>query len=335
MMRVPKGARKAQALAMPHRTPVARRWAGRLAALASLALLAGCGSGISFLDPHGPVAATQRDLFFEVTAWMMVVVVPAILLVPFVAWRYRRSATRSTYKPDWGFSWSLEALVWGVPIVLVCILASLIVGKARSLDPYAALASNQVPLDVEVIGLDYKWLFVYPEENVASIGVLPLPVGRPVRFRLTSDTVMQSFMIPALGSQIYAMAGMVTELNLLADRPGVLLGQNTQFNGFGFQGQKFDALAMPPADFARWMAEAKAGDRPLDQSAYAIVSQKGQLADLRARFQFDPAKGLIFSSVDPTLFSTVVARYRPDAAHRHRADETPAHSNGDHAHADQ
>lgn len=310
----------------------ARRWVGRLAALLPLALLAGCGSGISFLDPHGPVAATQRDLFFEVTAWMMVVVVPAILLVPFVAWRYRRRATRSTYAPDWHFSWPLEILVWGVPVVLVCILATLIIGKARSLDPYAAIPSSQPPLEVEVIGLDYKWLFVYPEENVASIGTLALPVDRPVRFRLTSDTVMQSFMIPSLGSQIYAMAGMVTELNLLADRPAVLMGQNTQFNGFGFQAQKFQALAMPPADFAGWIARAKAGNRPLDQGAYAIVSQKGQLADLRSRFDFDPATGLIFSSVDPALFSTVVARYRPDAAHRHQSDEAPAHPKEDHAH---
>ncbi|RIY02840.1 ubiquinol oxidase subunit II [Aureimonas flava] len=312
--------------------PAARRRA--LLALAPLVLLAGCGSGLGVLDPHGPVAATQRDLLFEVTAWMMVVVVPAILLVPFMAWRYRRTARRAAYRPDWDFSWPLEIAVWGVPALVVCVLAFLILTTARALDPYAPIPADQPPLEVEVIGLDYKWLFVYPQENVASIGVLALPVGRPVRFRLTSDTVMQSFMIPALGSQIYAMAGMVTELNLLADRPGVLLGQNTQFNGFGFQAQKFDALAMPAADFAAWIAAAKAGDRPLDQGAYAIVSQKGKLADLRARFDFDPARGLVFSSVDPALFSTVVARYRPDAARRHEGGGAPHDPNGSHAYAD-
>lgn len=309
------------------------RRAAAFAALIPLALLAGCGSGISFLDPHGPVAATQRDLFFEVIAWMMIVVVPAIVLVPLVAWRFRRTSKSAVYRPNWQFSWPLEILVWGVPVVLVCILATLIAGKARSLDPYATIASDKPPLDVEVIGLDYKWLFVYPEQNIASVGVLALPVDRPVRFRLTSDTVMQSFMIPALGSQIYAMAGMVTELNLLADRPGVLLGQNTQFNGFGFQNQKFDALAMPEADFDRWIAGAKGINRSLDQGAYAIVSQKGKLADLRSRFDFDPAKGLIFSGVDPNLFDTVVARYRPDTAHRHASDETANHPNGGHVHA--
>ena len=306
--------------------PVARI----IAALLPLLFLAGCGSGISFLDPHGPVAATQRDLFFEVTAWMMVVVLPAILLVPFMAWRYRRTAHRSAYRPDWQFSWPLEIALWGVPVVLVVILAFLIVEKAIPLDPYAPIPSAQAPLEVEVIGLDFKWLFLYPEQNVASIGVLPLPIDRPVRFRLTSGTVMQSFMIPALGSQIYAMAGMVTELNLLADRPGVLRGQNTQFNGFGFQGQKFDTLALPPADFARWMEAAKAANRPLDGDAYAQVSQKGQLADLRSHFRFDPAEGLVFSSVMPNLFDKVVARYRPTAAHRHQTDETKEDAHADH-----
>lgn len=318
------------------RTSSRRPWcrkAVRAGALGALVVLAGCGSGISFLDPHGPVAATQRDLFFQVTAWMMIVVLPAIVLVPIVAWRYRRRATRSAYQPGWHFSWPLEILVWGVPVVVVVILAALIVGKARSLDPYAAIPSAQPPLEVEVVGLDYKWLFVYPQENVASVGVLALPVDRPVRFRLTSDTVMQSFMIPALGSQIYAMAGMVTELNLLADRPGVLMGQNTQFNGFGFQAQKFQALAMPPADFAGWIAQAKAGDRPLDVATYGLVSRKGTLADLRDDFDFDPARGLIFSAVEPALFSRVVARYRPDAAHRHASDEAPAAPNGEDDHA--
>ncbi|MCJ8138295.1 cytochrome ubiquinol oxidase subunit II [Falsirhodobacter halotolerans] len=303
---------------------------GRLAALAPVLLLAGCGSGISFLDPHGPVAATQRDLLFQVTGWMMIVVLPAIFLVPFVAWRFRRRRN-ATYRPNWRFSWPLEILVWGVPIILVCILASLVLGKARALDPYAPIPSDLPPLEVEVVGLDYKWLFIYPEQNIASVGVMAVPVDRPVHFRLTSDTVMQSFMIPALGSQIYAMAGMVTELNLMADRPGVLMGQNTQFNGFGFQDQKFDTLALPQAEFDRWIAAARTAGRSLDQGAYALVSQKGKLADLRSRFDFDPQKGLIFSTVDPDLFGTVVSRYRAHADHGNTASD---HATGEHHHAD-
>ncbi|WP_211322666.1 ubiquinol oxidase subunit II [Pseudacidovorax intermedius] len=289
----------------------------RRAVLAALALLlGGCGS-IGFLHPHGPVAATQRDLFFEVTGWMMVVVLPAILLVPVMAWRYRRSARRSACQPDWKFSWPIEIALGGVPVLLVVILATLIVRKAVALDPYAPIASGQPPLEVEVIGLDDKWLFVYPQEQVAAIGVLPLPVGRPVHFRLTSGTVMQSFAIPALGSRIYAMAGMVTELNLLADRPGVLLGQNTQFNGSGFQAQKFQARAMPPADFARWIVQARAAGRPLDAAAYARVARPGQLADLRRHFGVDPAQGLVFSAVPPGLFDGVVAQSRPALPHPH------------------
>lgn len=287
-----------------------------IALVAVALLLTGC-DGIGFLHPHGPVAAVQRDLFFEVTGWMMVVVLPAILLVPFMAWRYRRSARRSAYRPDWKFSWPIEIALWGVPVLLVVILATLIVRKAVALDPYAPIASDQPPLEVEVIGLDDKWLFVYPQEHVAAIGVLPLPVGRPVHFRLTSGTVMQSFAIPALGSQIYAMAGMVTELNLLADRPGVLLGQNTQFNGSGFQAQKFQARAMPPADFARWMGQARAAGRPLDPAAYARVARPGQLADLQRHFSVDPARGLVFSAVPPGLFDGVVAQARPALPHPH------------------
>ena len=301
-----------------------------LALLLPLTVLSGCGSGISFLDPYGPVAAAQRDLLYEVTLWMMVVVLPALFLVPFVAWRYRRGATRSAYRADWEFSWGLEIAVWVVPVIIVVILGWLIAAKARSLDPYTPIPSNQPPLEIQVIGLDYKWLFIYPEQKIASLGTMALPVNRPVHFSLTSDTVMQSFAIPALGSQIYAMAGMVTQLNLLADRPGVLLGQNTQFNGFGFQAQKFDALALPPADFDNWIASAREAGRTLDQAAYAIVSQKGELKDLRSRFSFDPAKGLLFSDVEPNLFSGTVARYRPDAAHRHATD----HNEG-HAHAGQ
>ena len=311
----------------------AMRRIGRAAGLFGLFCLAGCGSGITFLDAHGPIAATQRELFFQVIGWMMIVVLPAIFLVPFVAWRFRHRGSKASYRPDWSFSWPLEIIIWGVPFILVCILASLIVGTARSLDPYAAIQSDAPPLEVQVIGLDYKWLFVYPEQDVASIGVLALPVDRPVRFKLTSDTVMQSFMIPALGSQIYAMAGMVTDLNLMADRPGVLMGQNTQFNGFGFQNQKFDALALPPAEFDRWMGAAKGIDRPLDQGAYTVVSQQGDLADLRSEFDFDPQKGLIFSTVERDLFKTVVAKYRPDAAHQARTDTTSKHSNEGSAHA--
>jgi cytochrome o ubiquinol oxidase subunit 2 len=292
-----------------------------------LLALSGCRTdGTSFLNPHGPVAALQRDLLFEVTGWMMIVVLPALLLVPLVAWRYRRRSKTSTYRPDWHFSWPIEIAVWGIPVVLVCILSVLIAGKARSLDPYAPLASDEAPLEVQVIGMEDQWLFIYPAEGIASIGVMALPTHRPVRFRLTSDGVMQSFAIPALGSQIYAMAGMETELNLLADRPGTLLGQNTQFNGFGFQAQKFEAMATSPGAFAAWVAAAKTAARPLDEGSYALVSRSQGLERLDPNRDAGPAPGLVFSSVEPGLFQATLARYHAKPLHSHgpgAAQENP------------
>ena len=224
--------------------------------LLSAVALAGCSpTTTTFLDPYGPVAAAQRQLFFEVIGWMMIVIVPVFVLVPLFAWRYRRKNTAAQYQPNWGFPWPMEFAVWGVPVVIVAILAVLIVPGKRASIPTRRCRRSEPPLEVQVVGLDWKWLFIYPEQQIATVGMVGLPPGRPVRFRLTSDTVMQSFFIPALGSQIYAMAGMVTQLNLKADRTGQASAENTQFNGMGFQKQQFTAAAMTPRTFRRWVAE--------------------------------------------------------------------------------
>jgi cytochrome o ubiquinol oxidase subunit 2 len=277
--------------------------------------LAGCSlTNSTFLDPHGPVAASQRHLFFEIIGWMMIVVVPVFVLVPLFAWRYRRKNAASKYRPDWTFSTPIEIVVWGVPVAIVAILAVVILSKERQLDPYAAIPSQEPPLEVQVVGLDWKWLFIYPNERIATVGFVGVPSGRPVRFRLTSDTVMQSFFIPALGSQIYAMAGMETKLNLKADRLGEIIGRNTQFNGDGFQRQHFTVSVLAPKEFAAWVETVRARGKPLDDASYRVLSRRSTAAQAKTQLGMtqDQTAGpvLYFSGVKPNLFTDIVDKYR-------------------------
>ncbi|MGH8403779.1 MAG: ubiquinol oxidase subunit II, partial [Gammaproteobacteria bacterium] len=199
----------------------------------TLLTISGCSTAthLSFLDPQGPIAAAQRWHFYWVLGIMaMLVAGPIFLLLPFFAWRYRYGNKSARYTPKWKFSRLLEIMSWSGPIVIVAVLAFFVWRDSHKLDPYNPLVSNHAPLHVQVIGYDWKWLFIYPDQGIASIGMLALPVGRPVAMHLTSATVMQSFFIPALGSQIYAMGGMVTQLNLQATKPGRSLGENTMYN---------------------------------------------------------------------------------------------------------
>ena len=273
--------------------------------------LSGCArDGTSFLDPHGIVAAAERRWLFEITGLMMIVVLPVFILVPLFAWRYRRRNKAAAYRPEWGFSWPLEIIVWCVPIAIVGVLAYVIVADESRYDPYDALSSSQPPLKVDVVGLDWKWLFIYPDQHIATVGVLALPQDRPVSFSLTSDATMQSFFIPALGPQIYAMAGMVTRLNLMADRPGALLGENTQFNGMGFQHQSFTVSVMSPQDFATWCGGLAKNGKNLDAAAYSTLSQHGTVAKARSDFGVDQAATLAFANVPDSFFRSIVDKYQ-------------------------
>jgi cytochrome o ubiquinol oxidase subunit II len=313
-----------------HATSLKRERAGRFyfkpksAALSGLCLLLACGlmgcsRNSTFLDPQGPVAAAQRQLFFDVIGWMMIVVVPVFVLVPLFAWRYRRKNSAAPYRPQWSFSLPLEFAVWGIPIAIVAILGSLIWSRATPLDPYVALPSENPPLDIQVVGLDWKWLFIYPEQHIATVGIAAFPADRPVHLSLTSDTVMQSFFIPALGSQIYAMAGMVTQLNLSANATGNFDGKNTQFNGDGFQKQRFTASAMEPQAFLKWVAMVRSQGKPLDDEAYRRLSAAGtaEMAQRRLGMTGMPPSILYFSTVGPTFFDNIVSKYRGQASVMH------------------
>jgi cytochrome o ubiquinol oxidase subunit 2 len=269
-----------------------------LAPCAGLAL-AGCGVlDRGFLSPAGPVASGIRDEFFLVCLVMLFVIGPVLILVPLIAWHYRLSNSKSAYRPQWGFSWSLEGLIWIPPVLIVLGLAVFLWRDTHRLDPYRPLPG--VPLEVQVVAMDWKWMFIYPDQSVATVNRLVIPAGRPVHLSLTSATVMQSILMPQLAGQIYAMAGMRTQLNFAADTPGQYLGENVQFNGMGFQNQKFAVDAMTPEDFARWLAQTRAQPTRLDPTAYQSLSHRSTL----------PAP-LAFGSVQPNLFEHILDQSLP------------------------
>ena len=286
-------------------------WGRWLALCVALVLLTACAGNthMSFLDAQGPVAAAERWHFYWVLGIMAILVAaPIFILLPFWAWRYRYGAKKVRYTPNWKNSRILEIMSWGGPIIIVVILAVFVWRDSHKLDPYKPLASNQPALRVQVIGYDWKWLFIYPDEGIATIGTLAMPVGRPVTMHLTSATVMQSFFIPALGSQIYAMGGMNTQLNLEASKPGRSLGENTMYNGTGFHQQKFTAVAMTPADFKTWVSKVRTRGIPLDAQALKIISRQSTRRDLVAALPGVKSTdgNVYFSSVSKSLFSAVI-----------------------------
>jgi cytochrome o ubiquinol oxidase subunit 2 len=289
--------------------PVPARRAS-LACVAAL-LLAGCSGDthLSFLDPQGPVASAQRWHFAEALAVLVVfVAIPVFVITPWILWRYRYGAKSSRYTPKWNFYGPLEIASWAGPVVIVVLLAIIVWRDTHALDPYKPLASNQPALRVQVIGYDWKWLFIYPDQGIASIGVFALPAGRPVAMQLTSATVMQSLHIPALGSQIYAMGGMVTQLHLQADRPGRSLGENNMYNGNGFYQQRFTAVAMTPEGFDAWASEVRSSGIALNEQILKVISQRNTRAELNAALSQprSPDGNVYFSGATAALFPAVV-----------------------------
>ena len=294
-----------------------RRWAKRIAMAGAWPLLSSCSSShLSFLDPQGPVADMQRLHFFEVLGLLAIfVALPVFLVTPWFAWRYRYGAS-PRYTPKWSFYGPLDIACWAGPMVIVALLGSLLWGSTHALDPYKGLASGQPALRVEVIGYDWKWLFIYPDEGIASIGELAFPAGRPVAMQLTSATVMQSLLIPALGSQIYAMGGMVTQLHLEAEKPGRFMGENTMYNGSGFSEEKFTAVAMTPGEFKAWVRNVRARGVPMNPATLNAISKRTTRAQLIAAVgNARSSDGNVYvRGVTTALFPAVIAATRDGTA---------------------
>lgn len=203
---------------------------------------------------------------------MMIIIIPVIILTLVVAWRYRASGGKGDYQPDWDHSRALEVVLWGIPFAMIAVLATIVWNQTHRLDPYKPLPGAD-PLRVQAIALDWKWLFIYPDEGIGTVNELALPAGRPVTFHITSEVAMNSFMIPALGGQIYAMAGMETKLNLLSNDVGETEGRNMQFTGDGFSDQTFRVLSLSESDFEGWTEKVRQSDATLDVATFAEISK--------------------------------------------------------------
>lgn len=245
----------------------------RATALGATALLSGCAEP-GILDPAGPVAEAERVIMLNSLVIMLAIILPVIVLTLAFAWWFRAGNTRATYRPDWSYSGRLELLVWSIPALVVIFLGGIAWIGSHELAPERPLRSNAPPVRVEAIALDWKWLFVYPDYGIASVNRLVMPVGRPVAFRVTSATVMNSLMVPRLGGQIYAMSGMVGRLHYQADRAGRYEGLSAHYSGEGFAGMRFPADAVAPAEFDRWVAGARGSGPVLDDPAWRRLEKQ-------------------------------------------------------------
>lgn len=260
-------------------------------------MLGGCTKMILF-DPKGPIGDTERFVIVVAFVLMLIVVIPVIIMAFWIPRKYRAGNTSSEYRPKWSYSGKIELVIWLVPAAIVTCLAILIWITTYRLDPYKPIESTANPVNIEVVSLDWKWLFIYPDENIAVVNQMVFPTNVPLSFKLTSDTVMTSFFIPQLGSQIYAMAGMQTRLHLLADEPGTYAGQNQQFSGEGYTEMTFKANAVSPEQFTAWLKDIKQSPETLDLARYRELQK--------------PTHGYpksSFSSVKPGLFDYIIGTY--------------------------
>ncbi len=277
-------------------------------------LLAGCSQGV--MDPQGPIGSQERTILLNSLGIMLAIVIPTILATLGVAWWFRASNTRAQYRPDWEYSGRIEMIVWSIPAMVVLLLGGICWVGSHDLDPPKPLPSVTKAVDVEVVSLDWKWLFIYPDQGIASINRLVVPAGTPISFRLTSATVMNSFFVPQLGSQIYTMPNMATRLNLQADKPGSYPGLSAQFSGDGFSGMRFAVDAVSQPQFDNWVATTRASGPALDGAGYAALAKESQYV-----------APYTYRAVMPGLFDAIVRTQAapPETAHLGRpgADVSP------------
>ena len=267
--------------------------------------LSGCN--LVVIDPAGDIAARERDLILLATSLMLLIVVPAIVLTLLFAWKYRASNNQTAYAPDWHHSTRLEMVVWAAPLAIVLVLGTVTWISSHSLDPYRPLdrlgphrpvSEGVKPLEIDVVALDWKWLFIYPEFDIALVNEVVAPVDRPLDFKITASSVMNSFYIPALAGQVYAMPGMQTRLHAVMNRPGAYEGFSANYSGEGFSGMHFKFKAMQESDFTRWVTDLRSGGAPrLTRAVYLELERPSTNEPVRQ-----------YALVEPSLFQDVVTR---------------------------
>ena len=270
----------------------------RAAALALILLTSGCNRGI--LDPVGPVGQAEKTILINSTAIMLAIIIPTMIATVAFAWWFRRGNTKAKYLPDWEYSGAIEMVVWGIPILTVMLLAGIAWIGSHDLDPSKPLKSGKPPLRVDVVSLDWKWLFIYPDQGIATVNQLVVPEDTPVSYRLTSATVWNVFFVPQFGTMIYTMPRMTTRLNLQADRPGVYDGLSAHFSGDGFPGMQFKAHVLPRDQFLVWAQGQRGNGTALDGRSYAELSKPTSYV-----------KPITYGAVAPGLFDAIVAGRAP------------------------
>jgi len=277
--------------------PLGSNWRAAFASLLAAPLTA-CNRGI--LDPVGPIASQEKQLLINSTAIMLAIIIPTMIATIAFAWWFRRGNAKATYLPDWEYSGAIEMVVWAIPALTIMLLGGITWIGSHDLEPSKPLPSKSAPLKVEVVSLDWKWLFIYPDQGIASVNRLVVPAGVPVSYRLTSATVWNAFFVPQMGSMIYTMPRMSTRLNLQADRPGVYDGLSSHFSGDGFPGMQFKVHAVPPQQFAAWAQGARGKGPLLDAAGYAELSKPSSYV-----------KPITYGAVAPGLFDAIVANRTP------------------------
>ena len=260
----------------------------------SVLLLAACNRGI--LDPVGPVGQAEKTILINSTAIMLAIIVPTMIATVGIAWWFRRGNKKATYRPDWEYSGAIEMVVWGIPLLTIMLLGGIAWIGSHDLEPSKPLASAKPPLRVEVVSLDWKWLFIYPDQGIATVNQLVVPEKTPVSYRLTSATVWNVFFVPQFGTMIYTMPRMTTQLHLQADRQGIYDGLSAHFSGDGFPGMEFKAEVLPADQFAMWAQGAHGQGGALDPASYAELMKPTSYV-----------KPMTYGTVAPGLFDAIVA----------------------------
>lgn len=274
------------------------------------------GSNMQVLNPKGTIAHSQRNLLVFGAILSAVIVLPVFWMTFHIAWKYRADNKEARYTPDWDHSRIAETVWWTVPLMLIVVLSVVTWRSSHDLDPFKPLQSTAKPLTIQVVALQWKWLFIYPDQHVATVNFVPIPVGTPIDFQITSDAPMNSFWIPQLGGQIYAMSGMSTHLHLLASEVGDYRGSSANISGDGFAGMHFTAHAMSPADFDAWVADTKLLPTALSAADYAQLAEPS-----------DNNPQTAYAATPPNLYDTIIAKYMtpghilPTSAHHHGGDE--------------
>ncbi len=256
------------------------------------------GSNIEVLNPKGLIAAKERDLIALATCLMLIVVIPVFLLIFFTVWRYRANNEKAVYKPDWDYNFLAEAIWWGLPFAIIVILSIITWTSSHELDPFKPIEASKKPLTIQVVALRWKWLFIYPEQKIATVNFIQFPKETPLNFEITADAPMNSFWIPQLGSQIYAMPGMKTKVHLIANETGSFNGVSANLSGKGFAGMKFIAKASSDEEFEKWLTSVR-------DSSHALTRE--QYLQLLAPSENMPASFYVLQ--DEALFDWVVMKY--------------------------